>query len=84
MDDVVIQGLKTLQADHEVFYGKLRAHHWNVRGPRFLELHQLFEQMYTQAALDVDELASLVTDKTKLIIINSPQNPPARCSRRTT
>src|SRR5581483_8992622 len=25
--------------------------------------------------LDVDELASLITDRTKLIIINSPQNP---------
>jgi len=26
-------------------------------------------------SLDVDELASLITDRTKLIIINSPQNP---------
>ncbi len=25
--------------------------------------------------LDVDELASLITDRTKLIILNSPQNP---------
>src|ERR1035438_7919535 len=26
-------------------------------------------------AMDVDELASLITDRTKLIILNSPQNP---------
>ena len=34
-----------LQADHEVFYGKLRNYHWTVKGPRFFELHQLFEQL---------------------------------------
>ncbi|RUA02290.1 MAG: pyridoxal phosphate-dependent aminotransferase, partial [Deltaproteobacteria bacterium] len=28
-----------------------------------------------QFRFDVDELASLVTDKTRMIIINSPQNP---------
>ena len=26
-------------------------------------------------ALDVDELASLITERTRLIILNSPQNP---------
>jgi starvation-inducible DNA-binding protein len=57
MDDIVIQGLKMLQADHEVFYGKLRNYHWTVKGPRFFELHQLFEQLYTETALTVDELA---------------------------
>ena len=57
MSDIVIQGLRMLQADHEVFYGKLRHYHWTVKGPRFFELHQLFEQLYTEAALSVDEIA---------------------------
>jgi starvation-inducible DNA-binding protein len=60
MSDIVIQGLRMLQADHEVFYGKLRHYHWTVKGPRFFELHQLFEQLYTEAALTVDEIAERI------------------------
>lgn len=60
MDDIVIQGLKMLQADHQVFYGKLRNYHWTVRGPRFFELHALFEQLYTETALSVDEIAERI------------------------
>ena len=57
MDDIVIQGLRMLQADHQVFYGKLRNYHWTVKGPRFFELHALFEQLYDEAAMTVDEIA---------------------------
>ena len=57
MDDIAIQGLRMLQADHQVFYGKLRNYHWTVKGPRFFELHALFEQLYNEAALTVDEIA---------------------------
>lgn len=60
MSDIVIQGLRMLQADHELFYGKLRHYHWTVKGPRFFELHQLFEQLYTEAALTVDEIAERI------------------------
>jgi aspartate/methionine/tyrosine aminotransferase len=35
-------------------------------------------------SLDVDELASLINDRTRLIILNSPHNPPAACSRSET
>lgn len=31
--------------------------HWNVKGPHFLALHGLFDQVYAQAATWVDELA---------------------------
>ena len=31
--------------------------HWNVKGPSFLSLHQLFDQVYEQASEWVDELA---------------------------
>lgn len=31
--------------------------HWNVKGPNFIALHELFDQVYTTAAESVDELA---------------------------
>jgi len=34
--------------------------------------------------LDVNELASLITDRTKLIILNSPQNPTRASSPNRT
>ena len=58
MDDITIQGLRMLQADHQVFYGKLRNYHWTVKGPRFFELHALFEQTYAESV----DLARLKED----------------------
>jgi starvation-inducible DNA-binding protein len=31
--------------------------HWNVKGPNFFSLHQLFDQVYEEASEWVDELA---------------------------
>lgn len=52
--------LNSLLADYMVFYQKLRNYHWNVKGPMFFNLHAKFEEMYTDAALKVDELAEAV------------------------
>jgi len=40
-----------------VFYQKLRAFHWMVKGPQFLELHAKFEELYDRWAEVIDELA---------------------------
>ncbi len=56
----VTNDLNLLLADYQVFYQKLRNYHWNVRGPRFFELHVKFEELYLDAALKVDELAERV------------------------
>ena len=53
----IVQDLNQLQADYLVLYQKLRAYHWFVKGPLFFQLHAKFEELYLQAALDVDELA---------------------------
>jgi starvation-inducible DNA-binding protein len=31
--------------------------HWNVKGPQFLQLHELFDQVYTEATAWVDTIA---------------------------
>ena len=52
--------LNALLADYQVHYQRMRGYHWNVRGPRFFELHAKFEELYTAAALKVDEVAERV------------------------
>jgi starvation-inducible DNA-binding protein len=49
------EGLSRLLADTYTLYLKTHGYHWNVTGPRFGELHLLFEQQYLdmQAAVDV-------------------------------
>ena len=56
----VAESLNRLLADYQVHYQKLRNYHWNVRGPMFFDLHVKFEEMYTAAALKVDEIAERV------------------------
>lgn len=52
--------LNSLLADYQVLYQKLRTYHWTVRGPHFFELHLKFEELYTEAALRVDDLAERI------------------------
>ncbi len=41
-----IQELDLLLADFHVVYQNLRNDHWNVTGPQFFQLHELFEKLY--------------------------------------
>ncbi|MDX1932519.1 MAG: DNA starvation/stationary phase protection protein [Capsulimonadales bacterium] len=47
-------------ADLHVLYVKTRNYHWNVRGPQFISLHELFEEQYTAMAESIDEVAERV------------------------
>ena len=53
----VTDALNRLLADYQVLYQKLRSYHWNVSGPLFFGLHAKFEELYTDAAVKVDDLA---------------------------
>ncbi|MDZ7715186.1 MAG: DNA starvation/stationary phase protection protein [Balneolaceae bacterium] len=55
-----VDALKKLLADHAIHYQRLRNFHWNVKGPLFYTLHQTFEDMYTQSALNVDAIAERI------------------------
>ena len=55
-----IELLQTLLADEYVLYTKLRKYHWNVRGPQFKALHELFEMQYTELEVKIDTIAERV------------------------
>lgn len=42
--------LRALQSDYAIFYQKLRTYQLTVHGPEFLELRELFEKLYAEAA----------------------------------
>jgi starvation-inducible DNA-binding protein len=44
-------------ANWNVLYVKLHNFHWFVKGPQFFTLHNKFEELYTEAAVHIDELA---------------------------
>lgn len=54
------QMLSMLLADTYVLYLKTQNFHWNVKGFRFPELHQLFENQYTELAQAVDLIAERI------------------------
>ena len=52
--------LKTVLADTYALYLKTQNYHWNVEGPRFKELHDLFELQYTELVGAIDVIAELI------------------------
>ncbi len=57
---LVVEALKKVLADSQALYLKTQNYHWNVEGPHFKSLHQLFEEQYTDLAEAVDEIAELI------------------------
>ncbi|OFE11619.1 DNA starvation/stationary phase protection protein [Pseudohongiella acticola] len=56
----VADGLKRLLADSYTLYLQTHNFHWNVEGPRFRELHLMFEEHYTELAVAVDDIAERI------------------------
>jgi len=56
----VVKALSTLLADSYTLYLKTHNYHWNVTGPMFTTLHNLFETQYTELALAVDDIAERI------------------------
>lgn len=56
----IVSSLNRLLADEHVLYIKTRNYHWNVVGPRFHSLHEFFEEIYTELAEKIDEIAENV------------------------
>jgi len=56
----IASGLSRLLADSYTLYLKTHNFHWNVTGPMFNTLHQMFEQQYTELAIAVDEIAERI------------------------
>jgi starvation-inducible DNA-binding protein len=59
-DKVVIDGLCTVLSDTYSLYLKTQNFHWNVTGPRFGQLHEMFESQYREMADAIDEIAERI------------------------
>lgn len=60
MDAQIIEGLKTFLSDTYILYIKTQNYHWNVEGPHFGPLHQMFEDQYTELREAVDDIAERI------------------------
>jgi starvation-inducible DNA-binding protein len=56
----IARGLSGLLADTYTLYLKTHNYHWNVTGPMFTTLHQMFELQYNELALAVDLIAERI------------------------
>lgn len=56
----VADGLKKVLADSYTLYLQTHNFHWNVKGPRFRELHLMFEEHYIELAVAVDDIAERI------------------------
>ena len=59
-NQAIVEGLSRLLADSYTLYLKTQNFHWNVTGPQFVALHNLFEEQYTELAAAVDEIAERI------------------------
>lgn len=53
----MVDELKRVLADTYSLYLKTQNYHWNIDGPHFKPLHELFEEHYTDMAEAIDETA---------------------------
>jgi len=56
----IAHGLSRVLADSYLLYLQAHNFHWNVEGPMFHTLHQLFEMQYTELAPAIDEIAERI------------------------
>ncbi len=56
----IAEGLAKVLADTYVLYTKTHGYHWNVTGPRFRSLHEMFEEQYTELWQALDVLAERI------------------------
>jgi starvation-inducible DNA-binding protein len=55
-----VNKLRVVLANSYTLYLKTHNYHWNVTGPSFKSLHDLFEVQYTELALAVDDIAERI------------------------
>ena len=56
----LVEGLTRALGDTYALYAKTHGYHWNVTGPTFGQLHDLFNQQYTEMWNALDELAERI------------------------
>ena len=56
----IVTELNLLLANYSIYYQKIRSYHWNILGGNFFDLHNKFEELYTDARLKIDEVAERI------------------------
>lgn len=56
----LVDGLNGLLADHLALYLKTKNFHWHIAGPRFRDLHLLFDEQAAQIIANVDAIGERV------------------------
>jgi starvation-inducible DNA-binding protein len=56
----LVQELNGLLADHFALYTKSKHFHWHITGPRFRDLHLLFDEQATEIRDQIDVIAERV------------------------
>ncbi|WP_103664051.1 Dps family protein [Gracilimonas amylolytica] len=56
----IAAGLSRVLADSYLLYLKTHNYHWNVTGELFHQLHEQFEEQYTELAEAIDEIAERI------------------------
>ncbi len=56
----IAQAVSKVLADTYTLYLMTHNFHWNVTGPRFRDLHLMFEEQYNELALAADEIAERI------------------------
>ena len=64
----IAEGLSKFLADSFTLYLKTHNFHWNVTGPMFNALHNMFEQQYTEQWGALDDIA----ERTRALGFNAP------------
>lgn len=57
MSEKLVSTVNKQVSNWTVLYVKLHNYHWYVKGQNFFTLHVKFEELYTEAAVHIDELA---------------------------
>ena len=58
--ETMAKAVTALLADTYALYFKTHAYHWNVTGPRFHDLHTMFEEQYTELWTATDDIAERI------------------------
>lgn len=57
---ILAEKLNELLADYSIFYQNVRGYHWNIKGDKFFELHDKFQELYEDLFVKIDEVAERV------------------------
>ncbi|MHA6287290.1 Dps family protein [Maricaulis sp. CAU 1757] len=58
--ETMADAVTAVLADTYALYFKTHVYHWNVTGPRFHDLHALFEEQYNEMWAATDEIAERI------------------------